>query len=86
MQVRLPSFPSSLPDHPESDHVQLQVNDETGLAKLANLLNAADPPVPHHLWVEQPENEPTCLVLAPNRKEKNVKKALDKAGARLWKA
>lgn len=23
---------------------------------------------PHYLWIEQPENIPTCLAIAPNRK------------------
>lgn len=56
------------------------------MTKLAALLAGSEPPVAHHLWVEQPEDEPTCLALAPNRKEKGVRKALDKAGCRLWKA
>ncbi|EGN92753.1 hypothetical protein SERLA73DRAFT_79321 [Serpula lacrymans var. lacrymans S7.3] len=41
--------------------------------------------IPHHLWVEQPENIPTCLALAPNRREKPVRRALDKARCRLWR-
>ncbi|KAF8511541.1 peptidyl-tRNA hydrolase II [Gautieria morchelliformis] len=59
---------------------------DSSLNKLAALLSAAEPPIPYYLWVEQPENMPTCLALAPNRKEKPVKKALDKAGCRLWRA
>ncbi|KAH9919394.1 uncharacterized protein B0H18DRAFT_1027893 [Fomitopsis serialis] len=63
----------------------LQVADRKGIEKLATLLSSADPPIPHHLWIEQPENEPSCLALAPNRRESRVKKALDKSGCRLWK-
>ncbi|KAI0767060.1 peptidyl-tRNA hydrolase II [Fomes fomentarius] len=59
--------------------------DQTSLQKLADLLSAADPAVPYHLWIEHPENVPTCLALAPNRRESKIKKALDKSGARLWK-
>ena len=62
-----------------------QTADRASLEKLAGALAACDPPVPHHLWVEQPEDVPTCLALAPNRREGKVKKALDKAGCRLWK-
>ncbi|KAI0669670.1 peptidyl-tRNA hydrolase II [Trametes maxima] len=58
--------------------------DGTSLERLVNLLSA-DPPVPHHLWTEQPENVPTCVALAPNRREAKIKKALDKTGCRLWK-
>ncbi|EPQ28420.1 uncharacterized protein PFL1_04247 [Pseudozyma flocculosa PF-1] len=32
----------------------------------------------HYLWIEQPENIPTCLALAPNRKPPAVKKILNK--------
>ena len=63
----------------------MQVPDRKGIEKLAALLSSADPPVPHHLWIEQPENEPSCLALAPNRRESRIKKALDKSGCRLWK-
>ena len=62
-----------------------QTADRASLEKLAGALAACDPPAPHHLWVEQPEDVPTCLALAPNRREGKVKKALDKAGCRLWK-
>ena len=30
----------------------------------------------HYLWVEQPENTPTCLAIAPNRKPAALKKVL----------
>lgn len=62
-----------------------QANSLDSLEKLAKLLNAAEPPIAHHLWVEQPENVPTCLALAPNARDPKVKKALDKAGCRLWR-
>jgi hypothetical protein len=64
----------------------MQVPHRSALEKLSTLLNNATPPVPHHLWIEQPENEPTCLALAPNRKERDVKKALSKADSRVWKS
>ncbi|KAA1470404.1 peptidyl-tRNA hydrolase II [Dentipellis sp. KUC8613] len=63
----------------------LQTPSSTTLEKLSTLLKAADPPIPHHLWIEQPENVPTCLALAPNRREKPIRKALDKCSCRLWK-
>lgn len=37
------------------------------------------------MWIEQPEDVPTCIALAPNRRDNKTKKALDKSGARLWK-
>ena len=63
----------------------LQVESLEKMEKLANALKSADPPIPHHLWIEQPENFPTCLAVAPNRRDPKVKKALDKSGCRLWK-
>ncbi|KAH9889447.1 peptidyl-tRNA hydrolase II [Cubamyces lactineus] len=65
--------------------VVIQTNDQASIERLAGLLSTMDPPVPHHLWIEQPENVPTCLALAPNRRESRIKKALDKTGCRLWK-
>ncbi|OJT05455.1 hypothetical protein TRAPUB_3725 [Trametes pubescens] len=59
---------------------------QASIERLASLLAACEPPVPHHLWVELPENIPTCLALAPNLREPKIKKALDKAGCRLWRA
>ncbi|PWN43030.1 hypothetical protein IE81DRAFT_322959 [Ceraceosorus guamensis] len=32
----------------------------------------------HHLWIEQPENIPTVLAIAPNRKPAALKKILNK--------
>ncbi|KAF9647731.1 peptidyl-tRNA hydrolase II [Thelephora ganbajun] len=62
-----------------------QVDNLEKLEKLANALRSADPPISHHLWIEQPENIPTCLAVAPNRRNPKVKKALDKSGCKLWK-
>lgn len=44
----------------------LEVKGETQLLALAGKLVAAE--VPHTLWVEQPEDTPTCLATAPARK------------------
>ncbi|CCL99245.1 uncharacterized protein FIBRA_01260 [Fibroporia radiculosa] len=62
-----------------------QTADEGSIQRLSSLLTASDPPIPHHLWIEQPENVPTCLALAPNRRDSKIKRALDKGGCRLWK-
>lgn len=62
----------------------LQTADEVSLRRLSELLSNATPPVRHHMWVEQPENVPTCIALVPNRRENRIKKALDKSGCRLW--
>ncbi|KAK7691772.1 hypothetical protein QCA50_005175 [Cerrena zonata] len=63
----------------------LQTSNETSLLKLSTLLSNATPPISHHMWVEQPENVPTCIALAPNRRDNRIKKILDKSGSRLWK-
>ncbi|KAH9855978.1 peptidyl-tRNA hydrolase II [Lenzites betulinus] len=68
----------------EMRKVVMQTANQTSIERLASLLAASDPPVPHHLWVEQPENVPTCLALAPNRRENKIKKALDKTKCRLF--
>ncbi|KAF8119763.1 peptidyl-tRNA hydrolase II [Boletus edulis] len=61
--------------------------DLSTLEKLTAALSHAGPePIPHHLWTEQPEDIPTCIALAPNRKEKPIRKALDKSSCRLWKS
>lgn len=65
---------------------EIQTADEGSLRRLSELLQSSKPPIPHHLWIEQPENVPTCIALAPNRRENRIKKALDKSGARLWKS
>jgi len=42
-------------------------------------------PIAHYLWIEQPENIPTCIALAPNRREKVIRRAPDRCSCRLWK-
>ncbi|KIM82563.1 hypothetical protein PILCRDRAFT_70728 [Piloderma croceum F 1598] len=46
---------------------------------------SSEAPIPHYLWIEQPENTPTCIALAPNRRQKAIRRALDKCSCRLWK-
>lgn len=65
--------------------VIFQTADRASIERLSAVLSSGTPPVPYHLWVEQPENTPTCLAVAPNRREPRVKKALDKSGCRMWK-
>ncbi|KAH7883278.1 peptidyl-tRNA hydrolase II [Phlebopus sp. FC_14] len=61
--------------------------DASTLEKLSSALSGIAPSsVPHHLWTEQPENVPTCLAIAPNRREKPIRKALDKNSCRLWRS
>ncbi|KAN0081401.1 Peptidyl-tRNA hydrolase II domain containing protein [Tylopilus felleus] len=67
--------------------VVLQTPDISTLEKLSSALSLAEPsPIPHHVWTEQPENIPTCIALAPSRKEKSIRKALDKSSCRLWRS
>ncbi|KZT54570.1 peptidyl-tRNA hydrolase II [Calocera cornea HHB12733] len=80
----LPETQLYLADLPNMRKVVLQTLDAASLLKLSTLLSSANPPVPHHTWLEQPENIPTCIALAPNRREGAIKKALDKAKCRLW--
>ncbi|GMK53924.1 hypothetical protein CspeluHIS016_0105100 [Cutaneotrichosporon spelunceum] len=61
----------------------LEVADEDALQRLHASLDKAG--IPHHLWVEEPEHFPTALALVPNKRGKAVKRALDEAGATLWK-
>jgi peptidyl-tRNA hydrolase len=49
-----------------SVQVVLEVKGETQLTNLAQKLTEAG--VAHKLWVEQPENFPTCLATAPQLK------------------
>lgn len=80
---------SSIMDHNSSFFIFTvnvrKTNSEESLRKLSTLLTHATPPVPHHMWIEQPENVPTCIALAPNHRDSRIKKALDKSGSRLWK-
>ncbi|KIJ19732.1 hypothetical protein PAXINDRAFT_67002, partial [Paxillus involutus ATCC 200175] len=71
-----------------SDSVYLmQTPDASALGKLSAALSSTDPsPVPHYLWTEQPENVPTCIAIAPNRKEKPIRRAMDKSSCRLWRS
>ncbi|KAI0764387.1 peptidyl-tRNA hydrolase II [Trametes elegans] len=80
-----PETQAYLADLANMRKVVMQTADRASIERLASLLSAADPPVPHHLWTEQPENVPTCLALAPNRRDSKIKKVLDKCGCRLWK-
>ncbi|KAF8841729.1 peptidyl-tRNA hydrolase II [Paxillus ammoniavirescens] len=67
--------------------VVLQTPDASALGKLSAALSSTDPsPIPHYLWTEQPENVPTCIAIAPNRKEKPIRRALDKSSCRLWRS
>ncbi|KAH9944750.1 peptidyl-tRNA hydrolase II [Amylocystis lapponica] len=59
--------------------------DRASIERLSAMLSAGTPPIPHHLWIEQPEGVPTCLALAPNRREPGIRKALDKTKCRMWK-
>ncbi|KZV63637.1 hypothetical protein PENSPDRAFT_657152 [Peniophora sp. CONT] len=77
--------------------VVLQVPSASAILALADKLSTLPAPAkgatttaatlpPFHLWIEQPENEPSCLALAPSRRgDKAVRKVLDKAGARVWR-
>lgn len=47
--------------------VVLEATDESSLNKLRDTLNEND--IKHKLWIEQPENIPTCLVAKPYPKE-----------------
>ncbi|KAL5214274.1 hypothetical protein ABZP36_003426 [Zizania latifolia] len=52
------------PDNLDRMHkVTLEVKGETQLKNLAEKLEAAE--VRHKLWIEQPENIPTCIATAP---------------------
>ena len=50
--------------------VVLEVGGEADLVKVAEKLKEAS--VDHKLWVEQPENFPTCLAVKPYPKEVTV--------------
>ncbi|KAI0790591.1 peptidyl-tRNA hydrolase II [Abortiporus biennis] len=63
-----------------------KTSDEKSLQRLGELLQKCSPPVPYHLWIEQPENIPTCIAIAPNRRDSRVRKALDKSSCRLWRS
>lgn len=51
--------------------IVLQAPKNVSLTELSSQLHAAESDAsmpPHYLWTEQPENIPTCLAMAPNRK------------------
>eukprot|EP00039_Didymoeca_costata_P030688 m.30883 g.30883 ORF g.30883 m.30883 type:complete len:174 (-) comp8253_c0_seq3:992-1513(-) len=60
-----------LADTPHMRKVSTQVKDEAELLKLAENLKQRG--VSHYLWVEQPENIPTCLATKPVRRSTVVK-------------
>ncbi|XP_053552243.1 putative peptidyl-tRNA hydrolase PTRHD1 [Bombina bombina] len=47
--------------------VVLEVSDEATLTTLAETLKQAN--IDHKLWIEQPENIPTCIAIRPYPKE-----------------
>lgn len=51
----------------KNSSVLIQAPDEAALSTLAENLTQAG--VAHKLWIEQPENIPTCLALKPCAKE-----------------
>lgn len=51
----------------KNSSVLIQAPDEAALSTLAETLTQAG--VAHKLWIEQPENIPTCLALKPCAKE-----------------
>ncbi|KAJ3553161.1 hypothetical protein NM688_g3764 [Phlebia brevispora] len=82
----LPETIAYLDNLPNMRKAVLQTTDESSLRRLSELLSSSSPPIAHHLWIEHPEDIPTCIALVPNRRESRIKKALDKSGARLWKS
>lgn len=61
--------------------IVLQTPKNVPLDRLAAQLaeaGASDALPPHYLWVEQPENLPTCLAIAPNRKPEALTRILKK--------
>jgi len=59
---------STQPPHPPHEYKQvvLEVKGETQLRNLSEKLEAAG--VRHKLWIEQPEDYPTCLATKPYRR------------------
>ena len=60
--------------------VVLEAKDEETIKKLSQTLTENN--VDHKLWIEQPEDYPTCLVTKPYRKE-NIQKHFK--GLKLFK-
>lgn len=63
----------------------LQSPSSQTLLALSHSLSSASPPIKHHLWIEEPEHEPTALAIIPNKREKKLKKILDGGGVELWR-
>ena len=59
----------------------LGIESEEKLKNLTEKLNESK--IDHIVWIEQPENIPTCVVLKPNEKE-NVKKIVKKLRLLQW--
>ena len=55
-----------LQNHMSMTKAVLGVEDEAELLSLSEVLTKAN--VPHHLWIEQPDNIPTALATAPQLK------------------
>ncbi|KAK6167691.1 hypothetical protein SNE40_021660 [Patella caerulea] len=51
--------------------VVLEAKDEDSLRKLSDILT--ENKIDHKLWIEQPENIPTCIAAKPDKKE-NIQK------------
>ncbi|XP_065366136.1 putative peptidyl-tRNA hydrolase PTRHD1 [Calliphora vicina] len=58
---------SYLADLDNMHKVVLEAKDEAALTKLANKLKENE--IQHKLWIEQPENIPTCIAIKPYVKE-----------------
>lgn len=76
---------------PHMHKIVLQTSDKMNLIQLSEKLKEAEEKFnqekkdedeeefpQHYLWIEMPENVPTCLALAPNRKPPALKKVLNK--------
>ncbi|SHO75681.1 Hypothetical protein MSYG_0013 [Malassezia sympodialis ATCC 42132] len=65
---------------PNMHKIVLQAPKNVSLTELAAQLAAEthDEMPPYYLWHEQPENIPTCLAVAPNRKPECLKAILNK--------
>ncbi|KAI9639115.1 uncharacterized protein MKK02DRAFT_39393 [Dioszegia hungarica] len=65
--------------------VTYEVPDEAALRGLGAKLDGLTPKLSHHLWIEQPECIPTALAIIPNKRPKQLKKAMEEAGCELFK-
>lgn len=62
-----PTTQEYLSDLDRMHKIVLEVKDESGLNKLTEDLSANS--ISHKLWIEQPENIPTCIAVKPYRKD-----------------